>query len=64
MWCIAALTPEYLARMEDVLALDERPVDPREPVVCLDERPLLLHADVRAPRPPPRAPGPRRQARP
>jgi len=37
--------------MEDVLALYERPLDPREPVVCLDERPLLLHADVRAPRP-------------
>jgi hypothetical protein len=37
--------------MEDVLALYERPLDPREPVVCLDERPLLLHADVRVPRP-------------
>lgn len=37
--------------MEDVLALYERPADPKEPVVCLDERPLLLHADVRAPRP-------------
>ncbi|MHB8839474.1 MAG: IS630 family transposase [Gemmatimonadaceae bacterium] len=37
--------------MEDVLQLYERPIDPREPVVCLDERPLLLHADVRAPRP-------------
>lgn len=37
--------------MEDVLKLYERPLDPREPVVCLDERPLLLHADVRAPRP-------------
>ena len=37
--------------MEDVLALYERPVDLKEPVVCLDERPLTLHADVRAPRP-------------
>ena len=37
--------------MEDVLALYERLVDPQEPVVCRDERPLLLHADVRAPRP-------------
>jgi hypothetical protein len=37
--------------MEDLLALYERPLDPREPVVCLDERPLLLHAEVRPPRP-------------
>ena len=51
MWCIAELTPEYLARMEDVLALYEKPYDPREPVVCLDEKPVSLHADVRAPRP-------------
>lgn len=51
MWCVAELTPEYIARMEDVLALCERPHDPREPVVCLDEKPVALHADVRAPRP-------------
>ena len=37
--------------MEDVLALHERPLDPREPVVGLDERPLQLHADVRPLRP-------------
>lgn len=37
--------------MEDVLALYERPYDPREPVVCLDEKPVALHAEVRAPRP-------------
>ena len=37
MWCIAELTPEYIARMEDVLALYERPYDPREPVICWDE---------------------------
>ena len=48
---MAELTPEYLARMEDVLAVYERPYDPREPVVCLDEKPVALHADVRAPRP-------------
>lgn len=34
MWCVAELTPAYLARMEDVLAVDERPHDPQEPVVC------------------------------
>ena len=37
--------------MEDVLALYERPDDPREPVVCWDEKPVALHAEVRAPRP-------------
>jgi transposase len=51
MWCVAALTPEYVAKMEDVLALYERPYDPKEPVVCLDEKPVSLHADVRPPRP-------------
>ena len=51
MWCVAELTPEYLARMEDVLALYERPYDPQEPVVCVDEKPVALHADVRPARP-------------
>jgi hypothetical protein len=51
MWCVAELDPAYLARMEDVLALYERPYDPQEPVVCLDEKPVSLHADVRPPRP-------------
>ncbi len=51
MWCLATLDAEYLARMEDVLALYERPLDPAAPVVCLDEKPVSLHADVRAPRP-------------
>ena len=51
MWCIAELNAAYLARMEDVLALYERPYCADEPVVCLDEKPVSLHADVRAPRP-------------
>ena len=51
MWCVAELTPEYIARMEDVLALYEKPYDPKEPVVCLDEKPVPLRADVRPPRP-------------
>ena len=51
MWCIADLTAEYVERMEDVLALYERPYDPKAPVVCLDEKPVALHAEVRAPRP-------------
>ena len=51
MWCLATLDAEYLARMEDILALYERPLDPTQPVVCLDEKPVALHADVRVPRP-------------
>lgn len=51
MWCIAELNTEYIQKMEDVLALYERPYDPREPVVCLDEKPVSLHAEVRSPRP-------------
>jgi hypothetical protein len=49
MWCVAELDDEYIAKMEDVLALYERPYDPAEPVVCLDEKPVPLHADVRPP---------------
>jgi hypothetical protein len=37
--------------MEDVLALYERPLPEREPVVCVEEKPVVLHADVRSPRP-------------
>ena len=51
MWCLAELNPEYIERMEDVLAVYEKPYNPAEPVVCLDEKPVSLHADVRAPIP-------------
>ena len=51
MWCLATRDAEYVARMEDILALYERPLDPAEPVVCLDEKPVFLHADACAPRP-------------
>jgi len=51
MWCVAELNPEYIAKMEDVLARYEKPCNPREPVVCLDEKPVSLHADVRPARP-------------
>ncbi len=51
MWCVAELDAEYIARMEDLLALYEKPYDAKEPVVCLDEKPVSLHADVRPARP-------------
>jgi len=48
---VAELNEEYIARMEDVLTIYEKPLSEREPVVCVDEKPVVLHADVRAPRP-------------
>jgi hypothetical protein len=47
MWCVADLNEEYIAKMEDVLEIYERPYDPEQPVICLDEKPVTLHADVR-----------------
>src|SRR5450759_632345 len=51
MWCVAELDAEYLRRMEDVLAVYEKPLSEAEPVVCIDEKPVVLHADLRPPRP-------------
>jgi hypothetical protein len=51
MWCVAELNEEYIARMEDVLKIYEKPLSEREPVVCVDEKPVVLHADIRPPRP-------------
>jgi len=51
MWCVAELDDAYIAQMEDVLALYEKPYKTAEPVVCLDEKPIVLHADIRPPRP-------------
>jgi transposase len=50
MWVIPEVTPEFKARMEDVLELYQKPLDPEEPVVCLDERPVVLRAEVRLPK--------------
>jgi hypothetical protein len=47
MWVVADLNEDYIAKMEDVLEVYERPHDQQEPVVCLDEKPITLHADVR-----------------
>src|SRR5712692_6051406 len=35
MCCVAALDGEYLAKLEDVLATYEKPLDATEPVVCI-----------------------------
>lgn len=47
MWCIPHLDDEFVERMEDVLELYEKALDPKEPVVCLDERPTPLRQDAR-----------------
>ena len=46
---------EYVARMEDVLAVYQREHDPVAPVVCMDEQPVQLVKEVR--HPVPAAPG-------
>jgi len=47
MWCVAKLDEEYIARMEEVLAVYEKPLSEQEPVVCVDEKPVVLHQEVR-----------------
>ena len=49
MWCVAELDEEYIGRMEDILAVYEKPLSQREPVVCVDEKPVMLHHEVRPP---------------
>jgi len=51
MWCIAELDDEYIEKMEDVLAVYEKPLAVNEPVVCVDEKSVTLHKDVREPLP-------------
>ena len=46
------MSGEFVAAMEDVLALYAMPYDARYPTVCLDEKPVVLHADVRPSLPP------------
>jgi hypothetical protein len=40
---------EFVARMEDVLEVYERPLDPKRPVVCMDERPVQFVKETRTP---------------
>jgi hypothetical protein len=51
MWCVAELDEEYIRRMEELLALYEKPLREKQPVVCVDEKPVVLHADARPPEP-------------
>ena len=52
MWCIPPKqSAEFVYRMEDVLAVYQRPPDPQRPVVCLDETFRQLIGEVREPLP-------------
>jgi len=44
---VGKLDEEYIAKMEDVLKIYERPLSKSEPVVCVDEKPVVLHKDSR-----------------
>jgi hypothetical protein len=46
---------EFVACMEDVLEVYQRPYDPKRPVICLDEQPTQLIGETRHPLP--RKPG-------
>jgi hypothetical protein len=50
-WVIGEITPEFLARMERVLATYAKPYDPKRPVICFDERPCFLIENVLMPIP-------------
>src|SRR3979490_1535838 len=51
MWCIPHVDGEYVARMEDVLALYAEAPDPTRRVVFCDESPVQLIGEVRQPIP-------------
>jgi hypothetical protein len=42
---------EFVAHMEEVLEVYEKPYDPAVPVICMDEQPVQLLKDTRAPIP-------------
>ena len=49
MWCIPKVDAEFVACMEDVLALYAEPPDELRPVVCFDETPRQLIGEERVP---------------
>ncbi len=48
-WCIPKADAEFVAKMEDVLGVYERPYDPTAPVVCIDEMNRQLVQETRIP---------------
>ena len=48
-WCIPTITPEFLRRMENILALYAQPYNPQRPLVCFDEKSYQLLAHSQPP---------------
>jgi len=48
-WCIPAANADFVAKMEDVLDVYERPYDPLQPVICIDETNKQLIKETRIP---------------
>ena len=48
-WCIPEASAEYVAKMEDVLDVYQRPYDASLPVVCIDETNKQLIEEIRIP---------------
>lgn len=46
-WCIPTANAEFVFHMEDVLAVYQRPADPKRPLVCFDESPEQLVSETR-----------------
>jgi hypothetical protein len=46
-WCNVEVTPEFVARLKDILELYAQPFDPTRPTVCFDEQLVQLLADAR-----------------
>jgi len=46
-WCIPQADARFVAKMEDVLAVYQRPYNPAQPVICLDESSKVLEAPTR-----------------
>ena len=50
MWCIPPKhNAAFVAQMEQVLDVYQRPYDPRYPVICMDESNKQLIGDVQPP---------------
>ena len=48
-WCIPkANDAGFIANMEDILGIYQRPYNPRRPVLCMDEKPVQLLDEIRS----------------
>ncbi len=51
-WCIPPKeSPDFIAHMEDVLEVYEKPYDSQKPVICMDEKPYQMPGDHLEPLP-------------